>query len=255
MWERSELKQKGKNVLNTTYWNSVLVCFVLGALGGASGGAGGRAGGSSSDKADVNSFLEGMSDRQLISLGLAILAVALGATVLSMVINIFVIQPVQVGAMRYFMESRVQKSSVGCLGFAFKQSYINIVIAMFLRGLFISLWSLLLVIPGIIKAYEYRMIPYIMAENPEISYKDAFRLSREMMNGEKMNTFILDLSFFPWALLGIITCGVGFIFYVAPYMQHTYAELYAVLREKILASGVSSTYELKGFSNDTTIIG
>ena len=64
--------------------------------------------------------------------------------------------------------------------------------------LYTFLWSLLLLIPGIVKAYEYRMVPYLLADYPELSTEEAFRISREMMNGEKMNTFILDLSFIGW---------------------------------------------------------
>ena len=91
------------------------------------------------------------------------------------------------------------------------------------------------------------MIPYILAENPEIDYKEAFHLSKEMMTGEKWNTFVLDLSFILWGILSIFTCMIASVFYVAPYIQHTNAELYAILREKVLVSGVTSSYELKGF--------
>lgn len=254
MWERSELKRKAKNVFNTTYWSSVLVCFILSALGGF----GVRAGAGTSGSSSGNSYTEGLGhalDQLTSGQILAILAVAaaivIGASVIGLVLQIFVLNPVEVGAMRYFMESREQKSSVGCLGYAFKSNYMNIVLTMVLKGIFTSLWSLLLIIPGIIKSYEYRMIPYILAENPQISHKDAFRLSKEMMDGEKWNTFVLDLSFILWCIFGAITCGLGLIFYTAPYMQHTNAELYAVLREKLLVSGISNTYELKGFGNDT----
>ena len=72
-----------------------------------------------------------------------------------------------------------------------------------------------------------------------------------MMMGEKWNTFILDWSFLFWILLGILTCGIVMIFYVSPYIWLTEAELYAVLREKLLGSGRTSTYELKGFGSFT----
>ena len=72
---------------------------------------------------------------------------------------------------------------------------------MFLKGLFQGLWSLLFVIPGIIKSYEYRMIPYILSENPNISRKRAFEISKQMMKGNKWDTFVLDLSFIGWQIL------------------------------------------------------
>lgn len=254
MWERSELKRKAKNVLNTTYWNSVLVCFILSMIGGV----GARAGVSNSSESEDSSYMKGLehtfrqlSSGQILGILAVVAAVVIGASIIGLVLRIFVLNPVEVGAMRYFMESREQKSSVGCLGYAFKGNYMNIVLTMVLKGVYTWLWSLLFVIPGIIKSYEYRMIPYILAENPQISHQDAFRLSREMMDGEKWDAFVLDLSFILWCILGAITCGLALVFYVAPYMQHTDAELYAVLREKVLMSGASNTYELKGFGNDT----
>ena len=72
---------------------------------------------------------------------------------------------------------------------------------MFLRDLFTALWSLLLVVPGIVKHYEYLMVPYIIAENPAMDYKEAFQISKQMMDGEKMEAFIMDLSFLGWYLL------------------------------------------------------
>ena len=92
---------------------------------------------------------------------------------------------------------------------------------------------MLFVIPGIIKAYEYRMIPYILAENPDISMEEAFALSKKMMDNEKLNTFALDLSFLGWFLLGIVSVGICLIFYVTPYYNLTNAELYIVLKQKI----------------------
>ena len=68
-------------------------------------------------------------------------------------------------------------------------SYLKIVGTMFLRGLYIFLWSLLLFIPGIIKSYEYRMVPYLLAECPEMGNSEAFRISKEMMYGQKMEAF------------------------------------------------------------------
>ena len=98
---------------------------------------------------------------------------------------------------------------------------------MFFYDVYIALWSLLLVVPGIIKSYEYRMVPYILAENPGMDSKQVFEISKRMMNGQKMETFILDLSFIGWALVAGITCGIAGVFYVAPYVNATNTELYA----------------------------
>ena len=96
--------------------------------------------------------------------------------------------------------------------------------------LFEILWSLLLVIPGIIKAYEYRMIPYILGDNPNIDREEAFALSNMMMQGNKGKAFVLDLSFLGWYILNGMTLGILGIFYVNPYVNQTNAALYLKLK-------------------------
>ncbi len=86
------------------------------------------------------------------------------------------------------------------------------------------------------------MIPYILAENPKIQRKKAFKLSKEMMKGNKWKTFILDLSFLGWELLSIFTFGLLNIFYINPYKVATTVELYEVLKEQII-SQKSEYYE------------
>ena len=91
---------------------------------------------------------------------------------------------------------------------------------------------MLFVIPGIVKGYEYRMIPYLLAEHPEMSTKDAFARSKEMMSGNKWKAFVLDLSFLGWKLLSLLTCGILSVFYVTPYEHATNAALYDALKDK-----------------------
>lgn len=86
------------------------------------------------------------------------------------------------------------------------------------------------------------MIPYILAENPKIERKKAFKLSKEMMKGNKWKTFILDLSFLGWELLSIFTFGLLNIFYINPYKVATTVELYEVLKKQII-SQKSEYYE------------
>ena len=101
---------------------------------------------------------------------------------------------------------------------------------MFLQNLFLGLWTLLFIIPGIVKAYSYRMVPYILADNPEMSSTDIITKSREMMNGHKWDAFVLDLSFLGWLILTALTGGILGIFYVYPYIFETNAELYLALK-------------------------
>lgn len=100
---------------------------------------------------------------------------------------------------------------------------------MIVMTVFVSLWMVLLVIPGVIAAYRYSQAIFIMAENPEKGILQCIRESKEMMIGHKMEYFVLELSFIPWALLGSFTCGLGFL-YVYPYMTVTFANYYNSLK-------------------------
>ena len=113
----------------------------------------------------------------------------------------------------------------------FKRSFVNSFIAILLTRIFIMLWSLLLIIPGIIKAYAYSMTPYIIAENPEVDAMKAIDMSQEMMRGHKMELFFLHLSFIGWFILSLFTLGVG-LFFLIPYIQTSVANFYLELRGK-----------------------
>ena len=99
----------------------------------------------------------------------------------------------------------------------------------FLVGLYTFLWSLLFIIPGIIKAFSYSMSTYILAENKGKSARECIRESMAMTNGHKMELFVLELSFIGWGFLCVITLGIASI-WVLPYMQATYANAYNSLK-------------------------
>jgi len=98
-------------------------------------------------------------------------------------------------------------------------------IAQLLVVIFVSLWSLLLIIPGIIAAYRYSMVFYILSDNPEISAMEALKRSKEMMMGSKWKLFCLQLSFIGWSLLGILTLFIGYLWLI-PYIYGSMANFY-----------------------------
>lgn len=106
----------------------------------------------------------------------------------------------------------------------------------FLTGLFTFLWSLLFVIPGIIKALSYSMSTYILAENPGMPALEAIERSKKMMDGHKADLFVLGLSFIGWALLGSITLGIAYI-WIIPYVSTTYVNFY----NQIKGEGITET--------------
>jgi uncharacterized membrane protein len=112
--------------------------------------------------------------------------------------------------------------------FDFTKNFGNVFLAGLLQTLFIWLWSLLFVIPGIVKTYSYAMTQYILIDRPELSGNDAITESRKMMDGHKMDLFLLDLSFIGWYILSIFTFGI-LLLYVAPYHEAARAQFYADL--------------------------
>lgn len=263
MWSRAELKDRAKACLKVYYWAALAVTFLAGILGGGGGSGAGGSGASvgrslNSNSSQVQDYgtvsgtygTGGLNSSQNLAVAgivaSVVLIIILVALVIGLGLKIFVGNAVAVGARRFFMESRAigRSAGVGRLFYAFGSgSYLNVVKTQFLKDLFISLWTLLLVVPGIIKSYQYYMVPYILSENPDMNYRDALDMSKQMMEGHKWNTFVLELSFIGWSLLGLLCCGIGVIF-VEPYIQATMAELYAVLRRNIGAVG------LNGFGGD-----
>lgn len=148
---------------------------------------------------------------------------------LAILIATFIFSPLEVGARRFYLKNLNQPAEVKEVAYAFDNSYKNVVKILFFRNLYTFLWSLLFVIPGIVKSYEYMMIPYLLAENPELTQEQAFALSKQMMTGNKWKTYVLHLSFIGWDILSGCTLGILGIFYVEPYRNQTYAALYEEL--------------------------
>lgn len=108
------------------------------------------------------------------------------------------------------------------------RNFINALGLLLWQQLWVLLWSLLLIIPGIIKAYSYSMCFYILADNPDIGICEALNESKRITQGYKMDLFILDLSFLGWGILSVLTLGIGF-FWLVPYMQVTTGNAYRKL--------------------------
>lgn len=110
----------------------------------------------------------------------------------------------------------------------------------------VFLWSLLFIIPGIIKNYSFALTPYILADCPKVPAMEASRLSERMMRGHRLNYFVLELSFLGWFLLSAFTFGIVYVMYAGPYMELTKAGVYNELKQLALDNGVVSQAELDG---------
>ena len=272
MWTRARIKEEAKNSFRRFgYWMPFLVTFIVGIISGGMGITGSTSTGSVTTEytteyhgeltpagfahfleeifGEFGAQLESFVSNPLIAMTTAFLVV-LGfmiGLVISFGWSAFIAGPVIVGKNRYFMEHRAFDSKFERLFWSFRSGrYMNVVKIMFWRDVKIFLWSLLFVIPGIIKSYEYCMVPYILAENPQISSERAFELSKLMTRGEKWKIFVLQLSFIGWYLIGAVCCCVGGVF-VDPYFEATFAELYQVMREKAHGLGFADYNDLPGF--------
>ena len=218
MWNRKELKEKGKAALKRNYWKSVLVSAVFaGVIGGA-----GFCSSSAQNGADIT------FDSTWAIIGTAVIAIL----ILAIVILTFelLVNPFEVGVNKFRLNALKDKGNVSDMGMGFDVSYKRNVKVLFFRDLYVMLWLLLFIIPGIVKIYEYRMIPYLLADNPNMSKQEAFRNSKAMMKGNKWRAFVLDLSFILWDILGVITFGIVSVLWVDPYKHLTDAALYNALK-------------------------
>lgn len=270
MWTRKELKTKAKLRFKANYWKAVLiglaVLFITGGSGTAGGFAQGMVSGSDTEEYDYQQELEDdsqfteegssqseedalilrmdsengveLNEEDLIDavaltmlIGIVVF-VAIIICLIAIPLEILVFNPLYVGCKRFYLKNLKEDAQVREICYAFDNGYKNTVKTMFFRELYTLLWCLLLFIPGIIKSYEYSMIPYILAEHPDMPRKEVFALSKKMMDGNKWRAFLLDLSFFGWLILDALTLGILGIFYLNPYMEQTEAALYEKLKEQ-----------------------
>ncbi len=245
MWTRGELKERAKSVLSILYWKAFLVSLIILFVGDSERLKNTNLNFRNDNRGLINITPRMIADKYIIPY-LGIVAIAVSLVILgAILIRILIGYHVEVGGRRFFLKAAVKKEGdIGIIGQSFvKGNYSNILRTMLYRSVLLILWTLLFIIPGIIKSYAYRMVPYILADNPNIGYKRAIELSNQMTNGQKLDIFILDLSFIGWYLLGSLLLGLG-VFFVLPYENATNAELYLVLRKNVIEQGLCSLKEL-----------
>lgn len=262
MWTRKELKERAKEALKRNYWKIVLVSLIGMLIGGGLGSSGISGGGSDiRDMASDNvkeHFTEHENDdvdwegaeavlddiqmdirpQDIVAVAFTVIVVLIVTAIvlaIGIALDVLLLNPVQVGINRFMVKSLDDTARIAEVGYTFDHNYKNGVKVMFFKDLYVVLWSLLFIVPGIYKAYQYRMVPYILGENPDMTYQEVLQRSKDMMDGQKWDAFVLDLSFILWHMLGGITSGLAEIFYVAPYVNLTDAALYSRLSRKDLA--------------------
>ena len=231
MKRASDFRSLARGALTNNWGIAIAAGFIAGALGG----------GSSVGMPSISINFSGFTDFPDTDESIGIIGGADMATITAILIGVLAFVGVFsliIGAVYFFLGSVV---SVGYSKFnleltdgetpkiktlfAYFKNWSTAVVATLLTGIFVFLWSLLFIIPGIVAAYSYAMVPYILAENPGISAKDAINESKRIMRGNRWRLFCLHFSFIGWELLCILTCGFGFIV-LAPYMAAADAAFY-----------------------------
>ncbi len=222
----SDTRLKARTALCGKYWLAVLVTFLAGIFGV------GATSPSINFDADIGSIQDifNLEMNNAIAAGIlsvifAIFMVIFAASFMITFARFILSGVIELGFSQFLLnlydgnECRVKDlfSKFNDFGRGFLQSL--------LRGIYVLLWSLLFVIPGFIKSLSYAMTPFIMAEDPNIKPNDAITLSRELMDGHKLDFFLLNLSFIGWHLLCLLTLGIGEIF-LAPYINAAHAAFY-----------------------------
>ena len=228
MLKSKELRVKAWESLKGKYWMAFAVILVTGLIGSL--------GNSFVSFAQNLGEVLGLVNPDELDSTMAIGALVLNGVVMFSAIigslfGIFVANAITVGVSNYFIKNTYSKPSFKDAFSGFKVKYGRNIGTLFITGIKVVLWSILFIITGIIKTYEYAIIPYILADDAEISSKDVFKKAKQMMKGNKWRLFKLEFSFIGWFVLCVLTLGIGTLFLI-PYVNAANAEFYAELKNK-----------------------
>lgn len=215
-------RARARAALSGHWVMAVLVGLVAGLLGGSDMGSGGF-----DINIDLNQWVEGIYGvgPEVAGILLALLG-TVGAVAVVYALAMLVLGGViGLGYRRYCLN--LIDGTEAEFGDLFSQfsRFLDAFVLYLLMGLFTFLWSLLLIVPGIVAAYSYSMAPYILLEDPGCTPLEAIRRSKEMMDGCKLDLFVLELSFIGWSLLSALTLGLGGLV-LRPYINTAYASFY-----------------------------
>lgn len=244
MWKRRELKVYAKDFLRQNYWKTFIVVLFTAILISVISD-------SFSEKLNIaEQTFRFLKNNQLVSfnneteyafyeyvynnfrpLTIATIVVnSIESIILGLILMAFMLT-LSVGKAKFFLDGFKGDVNINKLFTGFNtKDFLPILKTQMLSMLFIFLWSLLFIIPGFVKFYQYRYVPYLLAENTSLTPKEALSKSKQLTKGHKWNIFVLDLSFIFWILLELITFGLS-AYFVAPYVEATNARLYNVLSE------------------------
>ena len=213
--ESSDLRYQARQTLAGKWGIAVLAGFLAALLGGLVAGSG----------AGPNLNLEEEELRHIPKVLLPYIMMLASIGGILGIVRFIVGGPVKLGYCRFLLKMHDgEDAQVGDLFSRFDRFGDGFCLEL-LTSLYIMLWSLLFIIPGLVKAYAYAMAPFILEENPNMTPSEAIKASRELMDGHKFDLFCLHWSFFGWALLSVLTLGIGSL-WLNPYMNAATAAFY-----------------------------
>jgi uncharacterized membrane protein len=232
-----DFRESAWNILRGRYWWAVLAALIAIVLGGYMGQSPFGFRFSNLDAEKLSQFSQQNFDPQVIAAlvrPFAGLIAALGSLALVYGIAFFIVGSAIELGYNLFNVSLYESKSAPKIETLFSRFSIfgNALLLRFLMAVKIFLWSLLLIVPGIVAAYRYAMAPYLLAEHPEMTASEAIERSKQMMSGNKGRLFCLQLSFIGWFLLAALTAGVGYIF-LAPYTKAAETAFYLDLAGRL----------------------
>lgn len=223
-FDRIRIKENGKLHYQNNKWQNVLVILINTLIVGG-----------------VQVVVRLSGDDWVLAMFMSIVSIALA---------LLVVNVISMGTMTWFHRSiKTEGLKMEEMFWTFKEDYGGNVLMMFLISLYTALWSMLFVVPGIVKGYSYSLAMYIKSENPNIPASKAIELSTRMTNGHKMDLFVLDMSFIGWWILSAFTLHILGILYVMPYQYASKAFAYEEIKEEALANQIVSEAELYGYAN------
>lgn len=223
-FDRIRIKENGKLHYQNNKWQNVLVILINTLIVGG-----------------VQVVVNLSGDDWVLAMFMSLVSIALA---------LLVVNVISMGTMTWFHRSiKTEGLKMEEMFWTFKEEYGGNVLMMFLISLYTALWSMLFVIPGIVKGYSYSLAIYIKSENPNIPASTAIELSKRMTNGHKMDLFVLDMSFIGWWILSAFTLHILGILYVMPYQYASKAFAYEEIKEEALANQIVSEAELYGYAN------
>lgn len=250
MMVAADFREKARNALTGNWGVAIGTGFVaslLGAYTALSNGGGSSNSDISEKEAETLVHYFSYEVLMLFALILGVLAIILFVYA---IVQLILGGPITLGYVKFNLDMVNGKtpdfSDLFSQFHRFKEGFL----VQFLRGVYIFLWTLCLIVPGIRATFSYAMAPYILYENPGMSANDAIGASKQMMEGNRWRLFCLNISFIGWSILCIFTLGIGFL-WLKPYMEASYAAFYEELKREqfVMSTGGDFAKEENNFDS------